>query len=211
MTTHDANSERSMTAAPTSGPFVSGEQTALANKRALLAADEIETLLGPHAALTAIEQRSSDVPQAQNAEADVESNDGGDPPGASSADAWNAAERMVANLSGTGAASSIPPNVQSFRLRDLAAEGDKLLQPPSGWNASDVLDLRIELGRTHLPADEAQRLRKGTVVPLDGLAREPVDIVVNDQLIGRGEALIIDGKFCVRVLELAASPMAKAS
>ena len=66
------------------------------------------------------------------------------------------------------------------------------------------LDLRIELGRTHMHLDEVLKLSKGSVVTLDKLAGDPVDIYVNGRLIARGEVLILNENFCVRVAELMA-------
>lgn len=70
---------------------------------------------------------------------------------------------------------------------------------------SDVeLDLTIELGRTHLYLEDVLKLRKGSVVPLDKLAGDPVDIYVNGRLVARGEVLVLNDNFCVRVAELIA-------
>jgi len=82
--------------------------------------------------------------------------------------------------------------------------------PASSENATldlirDVeLDLRIELGRTNLYLEDVLKLRKGSVVPLDKLAGDPVDIFVNGRLIARGEVLVLNDNFCVRVTELVA-------
>lgn len=64
------------------------------------------------------------------------------------------------------------------------------------------LDLRIELGRTELLIDEVLKLKEGSVVPLDKLAGDPVDILVNGRLIARGEVLVLNDNFCVRVAEI---------
>jgi flagellar motor switch protein FliN/FliY len=64
------------------------------------------------------------------------------------------------------------------------------------------LDLRIELGRAELLIDEVLELRQGSVVPLDKLAGDPVDILVNGRLIARGEVLVLNDNFCVRVAEI---------
>jgi flagellar motor switch protein FliN/FliY len=64
------------------------------------------------------------------------------------------------------------------------------------------LDLRIELGRTELLIDEVLKLREGSVVPLDKLAGDPVDILVNGRLVARGEVLVLNDNFCVRVAEI---------
>lgn len=64
------------------------------------------------------------------------------------------------------------------------------------------LDLKIELGRTHMYLEDVLQLRKGAVVPLDKLAGDPVDIYANGRLIARGEVLVLNDNFCVRVAEL---------
>lgn len=64
------------------------------------------------------------------------------------------------------------------------------------------LDIRIELGRTELLIDEVLKLRDGSVVPLDKLAGDPVDVIVNERLIARGEVLVLNDNFCVRITEI---------
>jgi len=66
------------------------------------------------------------------------------------------------------------------------------------------LDLKIELGRTHMYLEDILKIRKGSVVPLDKLAGDPVDVYVNGRLIARGEVLVLNDNFCVRVAELIA-------
>jgi flagellar motor switch protein FliN/FliY len=67
------------------------------------------------------------------------------------------------------------------------------------------LDLKIELGRTRMRLEDVLRLRRGAVVTLDKLAGDPVDIFVNGRLIARGEVLVFNDSFCVRVAELIAA------
>jgi len=64
------------------------------------------------------------------------------------------------------------------------------------------LDVKIELGRTHMYLEDVLKLRRGWVVPLDKLAGDPVDIYVNGRLVARGEVLVMNDNFCVRVAEL---------
>ena len=88
--------------------------------------------------------------------------------------------------------------------------------PPSSEVATielirDVeLDLEIELGRTHMYLEDVLKLRKGAVVTLDKLAGDPVDIFVNGRLIARGEVLVLNDNFCVRVAELISGEAARA-
>jgi flagellar motor switch protein FliN/FliY len=66
------------------------------------------------------------------------------------------------------------------------------------------LDLTIELGRAEMPLEKVIGLQPGMVVPLDKLAGEPVDVVVDGRLVARGEMVVVDDHFCVRVAELVA-------
>jgi len=64
------------------------------------------------------------------------------------------------------------------------------------------LDVRIELGRTKMLVEDVLRLGDGTVVELDKLAGDPVDIYVNDKPVARGEVLVLNDNFCVRISEI---------
>ena len=97
------------------------------------------------------------------------------------------------------------PKMHRYRLDELiGAEG-----PPEKVSMDllrDVtLDLKIELGRTRMHLDEILQLRKGSVVTLDKLAGDPVDIYVNGRLVARGEVLVLNDNFCVRIAELVGS------
>jgi flagellar motor switch protein FliN/FliY len=71
---------------------------------------------------------------------------------------------------------------------------------------SDVeLNVKIELGRTRMLVEDVLRLTDGAVVELDKLAGDPVDIYVNDRHVARGEVLILNDNFCVRVSEILAA------
>ncbi|MBI1346699.1 flagellar motor switch protein FliN [bacterium] len=92
----------------------------------------------------------------------------------------------------------------AFSFEDLGAsrqERPKIEFPIAALQDVE-LDLRIELGRTELLIEEVLQLREGTVVPLDKLAGDPVDILVNGRLIARGEVLVLNDNFCVRVAEI---------
>ena len=64
------------------------------------------------------------------------------------------------------------------------------------------LNVKIELGRTHMLVEDVLRLGEGSVVELDKLAGDPVDIYVNDRPIARGEVLVVNDTFCVRISEI---------
>lgn len=112
------------------------------------------------------------------------------------------AEDALATADAPAGAAAEPAN--KFQLPNLTSSAN------SGEGASldlihDVeLDLRIELGRTHMYLEDLLKLRKGAVVTLDKLAGDPVEIFVNGRLIARGEVLVLNENFCVRVAELVA-------
>jgi flagellar motor switch protein FliN len=115
----------------------------------------------------------------------------------------NQAEQALASID-TPAAGSLPEGVKPFKLPDFTS-GKSSADTATLDLIRDVeLDLRIELGRTHMHLDEVLKLSKGSVVTLDKLAGDPVDIYVNGRLIARGEVLILNENFCVRVAELMA-------
>ena len=64
------------------------------------------------------------------------------------------------------------------------------------------LDLKIELGRTQMQLEEILKLRKGAVVTLDRMTSDLVDVYANGRMIARGEVLVLNGSYCVRVTEL---------
>ncbi len=97
---------------------------------------------------------------------------------------------------------ALPPGTKPFQFQDFAGA-----TPSSDAATFDLirdveLDLEIELGRTHMYLEDVLKLRKGAVVSLDKLAGDPVDIYVNGRLIARGEVLVLNDNFCVRVAEL---------
>jgi len=117
-----------------------------------------------------------------------------------------------------GLAAAVSPNLQSRSgiPKELGNASAFQFQPfdQSAGEAGDgiglhalqdvELDLRIELGRTELLVEEVLQLREGSVVPLNKLAGDPVDILVNGRLIARGEVLVLNDNFCVRIAEILA-------
>lgn len=62
--------------------------------------------------------------------------------------------------------------------------------------------LSVELGRTRLTIKELLELAQGSVVELDGLPGEPMDILINGYLIARGEVVVVEDRFGIRVTEI---------
>ncbi len=84
------------------------------------------------------------------------------------------------------------------------------LRPSNGTNVDGNLDMllgvslrvTVELGRTRMSIEEILRLGPGAVVELEKLAGEPVDVLINNRLIARGEVVVIDDRFGVRITDV---------
>jgi flagellar motor switch protein FliN len=96
----------------------------------------------------------------------------------------------------------LPPGVTPFELKDLFGTAPANEQASLDLLRDVQLDLKIELGRTQMHLEDVLRMKQGAVVTLDKLAGDPVDIYANGRLIARGEVLVLNDNFCVRVAEL---------
>ncbi|MBI5864295.1 MAG: flagellar motor switch protein FliN [Planctomycetes bacterium] len=67
------------------------------------------------------------------------------------------------------------------------------------------LEVKIELGRTQMYIEDVLQLGIGSVVELDKLAGDPVDVYVNNRLVARGEVLVLNENLCVRINEIVSS------
>ena len=87
---------------------------------------------------------------------------------------------------------------------------DKLLEEqketPQLKNLEFIMDiplqLTVELGRTKMLVRDVLQLNQGSVVELTKLAGEPLDVFVNSKLVARGEAVVINDKFGIRLLDI---------
>ncbi len=86
--------------------------------------------------------------------------------------------------------------------------GDGASSPTTGKdrNLQMILDIplrvTVELGRTKMPVSELLNLTQGSVIELSKLAGEPMEVYVNDKLIARGEAVVVNEKFGVRLTDI---------
>jgi flagellar motor switch protein FliN/FliY len=64
------------------------------------------------------------------------------------------------------------------------------------------LQISVEVGRTRILIKELLEMQEGTVVELDKLAGEPLDVYVNSRLIARGEAVLVNEKFGIRLTDV---------
>ena len=92
-----------------------------------------------------------------------------------------------------------------FSFADKASEaGDAQHGTGEGIDLlGDVeLHVMVELGRTQMLVEDVLKLAEGSVVELDKLAGDPVDVYVNGRLIARGEVLVLNDNFCIRISEI---------
>jgi len=68
------------------------------------------------------------------------------------------------------------------------------------------VDLTVEMGRTRMTVGETLELRQGSIITLNRMAGEPVDLLVNGAPIARGEVVVIDEQFGLRVTEMLGEP-----
>ena len=99
---------------------------------------------------------------------------------------------------------SLAASARTFQLAELSGAAPNTERATLELIRDVELDVRIEFGRTEMYLEDVLRLRKGSVVALDKLAGDPVDIFVNGRLIAKGEVLVLNDNFCVRVAELIA-------
>ena len=76
----------------------------------------------------------------------------------------------------------------------------------TGNDLNMILDipvqLTVELGRTRIPIKHILQLAQGSVVELDALAGEPMDVLVNGYLIAQGEVVVVNDKFGIRLTDI---------
>ncbi|WP_370263519.1 flagellar motor switch protein FliN [Limnobacter sp.] len=125
-------------------------------------------------------------------------------------DDWAAALAEQASSSGGSSGGSADA---LFAQAADAKPAAGLFQPFAGSVASNtqndidmILDipvqLTVELGRTKIPIKHILQLAQGSVIELDGLAGEPMDVLVNGYLIAQGEVVVVNDKFGIRLTDI---------
>ena len=111
----------------------------------------------------------------------------------------------------TATATSVTPAEETYRAGRKRSKSDEAgsntLQAFGGADRLDLLsnvemDVTAELGRTRMTVRELLSLTPGVVVELDRMAGSPIDLFVNGTLIARGEVVVIDEEFGVRITEI---------
>jgi flagellar motor switch protein FliN len=112
-------------------------------------------------------------------------------------------EKLAASGSAEQAAPGgdpLPAGAAAFAIPELAGKlGANVLVEGIDLLRDVELNVKIELGRSRMLVDDVLRLGEGSVVELDKLAGDPVDVFVNERLVARGEVLVLNDNFCVRI------------
>ena len=126
-------------------------------------------------------------------------------------DPW--AEALAEQEAAEAAGDTAVPAETSRPASAPQAAGEHVFRPldkgKEGGVARDLemimdipVKLTVELGRTKLTIKQLLELTQGSVVELDGLAGEPMDILINGYLIAQGEVVVVDDKYGIRITEI---------
>lgn len=91
-----------------------------------------------------------------------------------------------------------PAQFQSFNTDAAAMAGQENI----GLIRDVPLDVTVELGRTRKSIAEILDFAPGTIIELDRIAGEPIDVLVNGKLVAKGEVMVMEESFCIRVTEI---------
>jgi flagellar motor switch protein FliN/FliY len=133
----------------------------------------------------------------------------------SAGDEWGAAMEEQSASTGTDSADTTATgsekNEEDYEraaFKDLSSSGQSAgqLTTTENTNLDVILDipvtLSMEIGRTELPINNLLQLNQGSVVELDRLAGEPLDVLVNGTLIAHGEVVVVNEKFGIRLTDV---------
>ena len=99
--------------------------------------------------------------------------------------------------------SQQPVNVQTASFQNFAADLNPMQSQENIALIKDVpLDVTVELGRTHKVISEILDFAPGTIIELDKIAGEPIDVLVNGKYVAKGEVVVIEESFGVRITEI---------
>ena len=99
------------------------------------------------------------------------------------------------------------PDTGQINSNSTIPQTDKSSVTEKDFNGIDFLldvplEISVEVGRAKLPIKDFLRMKEGGVIELDKLADEPLDLYVNSRLIARGEAVMVNDKFGLRLIDV---------
>ncbi|WP_431099710.1 flagellar motor switch protein FliN [Roseateles noduli] len=119
------------------------------------------------------------------------------------------AAEWAAALAEAGGGGEVAAEVQQVTEQVAPAAFTNFSPTPGNLPGSDInmildipVQLTVELGRTRIPIKNILQLAQGSVVELDALAGEPMDVLVNGYLIAQGEVVVVNDKFGIRLTDI---------
>jgi flagellar motor switch protein FliN/FliY len=119
-----------------------------------------------------------------------------------SSDDWSQALAEQENSGETTATTQTPIETSAPIFHSLTGTNG-----PAAQNEIDLIldipvQLTVELGRTRIPIKHILQLAQGSVIELDAMAGEPMDVLVNGCLIAQGEVVVVNDKFGIRLTDV---------
>jgi flagellar motor switch protein FliN/FliY len=115
-------------------------------------------------------------------------------------DDWGAA---LAEQAQSEAFAAVPPAAAPAAFQDFSGAAVKTgMHNDIDFILDIPVQLTVELGRTKIAIKNLLQLAQGSVVELDGLAGEPMDVLVNGCLIAQGEVVVVNDKFGIRLTDI---------
>lgn len=115
-------------------------------------------------------------------------------------DDWGAA---MAEQASTGQGGADPVNAEKVAFNDFGGVGQAQGTPNDIDFILDIpVQLTVELGRTKIAIKNLLQLAQGSVVELEGMAGEPMDVLINGCLIAQGEVVVVNDKFGIRLTDI---------
>ncbi|WGI25536.1 flagellar motor switch protein FliN [Halomonas alkaliantarctica] len=125
-------------------------------------------------------------------------------------DPWAAAMAEQESAEESEEETTATPEPKAPAAKAASEDIFRPLSPDSGSSQARELEmimdipvkLTVELGRTKLTIKQLLELAQGSVIELEGLAGEPMDILINGYLIAQGEVVVIEDKYGIRITEI---------
>lgn len=124
---------------------------------------------------------------------------------------WESALKEAQNEKASSEEPLIPPpepkerevfSSQPAQLQELKPQKEEGLHPEFDFILDIPLEISVEIGRTRMLIKELLKLNQGSIVELEKFAGEPVEVYVNGKLMAKGEVVVVNDRFGVRITEI---------
>jgi flagellar motor switch protein FliN len=115
----------------------------------------------------------------------------------------NIEDEFAAAVAEQKAAAQSPPDVKTMRFKEFGSKDSPIETKQDIDFILDIpVQMTVELGRTKITIKNLLQLAQGSVVELDGLAGEPMEVLINGFLIAQGEVVVVNEKFGIRMTDI---------